>query len=724
MGRARITLKHISNEEFRKTTFLRRKRGLMKKISEFSKKCGGEHCLIVFDDDNGDVGPMTSPQNPAENRKNMIEAEISEWINELATSSIQLGIQDNAQGFVPNMVMENTIATTSHSNQVNYLQNISQSEVLLDDFSCLIDVPLNSTNELNDLEFEELIMGLSSCDWPYQACDDLVGCSDKVDESVLPSICVEYQGGEDLHVLSPSLDKMGRARITLKHISNEKFRKTTFLRRKRGLMKKISEFSKKCGGEHCLIVFDDDNGDVGPVTSPQNPVEISDIMYPTWDQSMIIMEEDQLRAFCVHVDAKIEACDRGIKLLKDQPQGFGSNMAKENATATTSHPNQGNYLQSISQSEALLDYFSSPVDVPLNSTNELSDLEFEELIMGLNSCDWPYQACDDLVGCSNEVVEYQGAANLHALPPSLDVIDYLPVPALGIIPDGVVLGKLLLDPEHNFLAKKERANEEDLSNFPRSVVLNTRLIVFDDDNGDVGPMTSPQNPVEVHSMIQKYYESQIKNERPHKTYGIEEFIENRKNMIETEISKVDKHISKHQISNLGSKYDNHGRGSIEGLCAHVDAKIEACDRGIKLLKDQPQGFVSNMARENVVATTSHPTQTNYLQNISQSETLLDDFLKQLNDKSYGMVDFSSPVDVPLNSTNELSDSEFEELMMELSSRDWPYQACDDLVGCNNKVDESVLPSICVEYQGGGDLHALPPSLDVSDDYCNMFFLNV
>jgi len=115
-------------------------------------------------------------------------------------------LKDNAQGFVPNMVMENTTATTSHSNQVNYLQNISQSEVLLDDFSCLIDVPLNSTNELNDLEFEELIMGLSSCDWPYQACDDLVGCSSKVDESVLPSICVEYQGGEDLHVLSPSLD--------------------------------------------------------------------------------------------------------------------------------------------------------------------------------------------------------------------------------------------------------------------------------------------------------------------------------------------------------------------------------------------------------------------------------------------------------------------------------------------------------------------------------------
>jgi len=272
--------------------------------------------------------------------------------------------------------------------------------------------------------------------------------------------------------------------------------------------------------------------------------------------------------------------------------------------------------------------------------------------------------------------------------------------------------------------RRKRGLMKKISEFSKKCGVEHCLIVFDDDNGDVGPMTSPQNPVEVHSMIQKYYESQIKNERPHKTYGIEEFIENRKNMIETEISKVDKHISSIKYPTWDPSMIIMEEDQLRAFCAHVDAKIEACDRGIKLLKDQPQGFVSNMAQENAVATTSHPTQTNYLQNISQSETLLDDFLKQLNDKSYGMVDFSSPVDVPLNSTNELSDLEFEELMMELSSCDWPYQACDDLVGCNNKVDESVLPSICVEYQGGGDLHALPPSLDVSDDYCNMFFLNV
>ncbi|ESW23597.1 hypothetical protein PHAVU_004G060900 [Phaseolus vulgaris] len=199
------------------------------------------------------------------------------------------------------------------------------------------------------------------------------------------------------------------------------------------------------------------------------------------------------------------------------------------------------------------------------------------------------------------------------------------------------------------------------------------LIVFDDDNGDVGPVTSPQNPVQVHSMIQKYY-SQIKNERPHKTYGIEEFLENRKNMIETEISRVDKHISSIKYPTLDPSIIIMEEDQLRAFCAHVDAKIEACDRGIKLLKDQSQGFVPNMARENATASTSHPNQVNYLQSISQSEALLDDFFKQLNDKNYGMVDFSSSVDVPLNSTNELSDLEFEELMMGLSSVDWPYQA--------------------------------------------------
>jgi len=56
--------------------------------------------------------------------------------------------------------------------------------------------------------------------------------------------------------------------------------------------------------------------------------------------------------------------------------------------------------------------------------------------------------------------------------------------------------------------------------------------VYDDGNENVGLVTSPQNLVELHSMIQKYYKNQIKNGRPHKTYGLDDFLESRKNMIE------------------------------------------------------------------------------------------------------------------------------------------------------------------------------------------------
>jgi len=79
---------------------------------------------------------------------------------------------------------------------------------------------------------------------------------------------------------------MGRARITLKPILNERSRKATFIRRKKGPMKKMSEFSKKCGGKHRLIVYDDGKGDVGPVISPQNPREIHSIIQEYYENQL------------------------------------------------------------------------------------------------------------------------------------------------------------------------------------------------------------------------------------------------------------------------------------------------------------------------------------------------------------------------------------------------------------------------------------------------------
>ncbi|CAJ1947500.1 unnamed protein product [Sphenostylis stenocarpa] len=196
---------------------------------------------------------------------------------------------------------------------------------------------------------------------------------------------------------------MGRARITFKRIANERSRRTTFLQRKRGLMKKMSEFSSKCGGGHCLIVYDDGNGDAGPVTWPQNPEEvyavihnyyvfrskkerprntygiedfienrknmieaeisrvnkqINSIKYPTWDPSIRNMEEEQLTDFCTHVDAKIKACDQRINLLKSKPHHGEANCSflqdMIQASTTSSHPNLPNFMmQNLSEGQII-----------------------------------------------------------------------------------------------------------------------------------------------------------------------------------------------------------------------------------------------------------------------------------------------------------------------------------------------------------------------------------
>ncbi|KAH1076423.1 hypothetical protein GYH30_052072 [Glycine max] len=72
---------------------------------------------------------------------------------------------------------------------------------------------------------------------------------------------------------------MGHARITLKHISKERSHKTTLMLRKKGLIKKIFEFSTMCGVEACLIVYDNgNNGDVAPLTCPRDPTVVHSIL--------------------------------------------------------------------------------------------------------------------------------------------------------------------------------------------------------------------------------------------------------------------------------------------------------------------------------------------------------------------------------------------------------------------------------------------------------------
>jgi len=102
-------------------------------------------------------------------------------------------------------------------------------------------------------------------------------------------------------------------------------------------------------------------------------------------------------------------------------------------------------------------------------------------------------------------------------------------------------------------------------------------------------------------MSQKYYESQLKNGQPQKTNGIDEFLEIKKNMIEDEICKVGKQIRSIKYPTIINMEED----QLRVFCAHVNAKIEACDQEIKLLKNKPQSPANSSLMENMNQATSH-----------------------------------------------------------------------------------------------------------------------
>lgn len=145
-------------------------------------------------------------------------------------------------------------------------------------------------------------------------------------------------------------------------IQEGKARKTTFQKRKNGLMKKVEEFSILCGVDVCLIIYAPDFDNQGLAQFETWPVETTEvdriirkyndttsdrrpriydvqeyykdrmkkveaeitkvhkekhkIIYPTWDNSFNALGEAQLRIFVSMLDAKLDACNRRMDMLK------------------------------------------------------------------------------------------------------------------------------------------------------------------------------------------------------------------------------------------------------------------------------------------------------------------------------------------------------------------------------------------------------------------------
>ncbi|CAK8533205.1 unnamed protein product [Lathyrus sativus] len=195
---------------------------------------------------------------------------------------------------------------------------------------------------------------------------------------------------------------MGRGRITMELIQNEKARKTTFQKRKNGLMKKVNEFSILCDVDVCVILYApnfEGQGYLEPETWPKDQKEVQRILqkyynttsdrrpkiydvheyykervkkvefeiskirkdrlkikYPTWDESFNSIGAEHLRILASTLDAKLDACNQKMNMLKGdfQEKAIAQESHKVdqlmNASYIASNPsNYYNLMQNMSQ---------------------------------------------------------------------------------------------------------------------------------------------------------------------------------------------------------------------------------------------------------------------------------------------------------------------------------------------------------------------------------------
>ncbi|RDX89327.1 Agamous-like MADS-box protein AGL82, partial [Mucuna pruriens] len=198
--------------------------------------------------------------------------------------------------------------------------------------------------------------------------------------------------------------------------------------------------------------------------------------------------------------------------------------------------------------------------------------------------------------------------------------------------------KLILKPISNrrerdlAFMKRKKALMKKMSEFSTVCGVKACLIMYDG-NGDAPPLTWPQDPNEVHSIIERY--EGVKNEKLPKNFDLNNFFENKKNMVEGEISKVQKETLKIKYPTWHPCFNNLGIEELRNFMARLDIKLETCNRQrMKMLrKHQIEAANFNLMQCMVQSESAgpNPTQLNFMQNISQNQLILAPPMMPLND---------------------------------------------------------------------------------------------
>ncbi|CAJ1975627.1 unnamed protein product [Sphenostylis stenocarpa] len=188
--------------------------------------------------------------------------------------------------------------------------------------------------------------------------------------------------------------------------------------------------------------------------------------------------------------------------------------------------------------------------------------------------------------------------------------------------------KLILKPITNgrerdlAFMKRKKGLIKTISEFSRVCGVRTCLIMYDG-NGDSPPLTWPQDPNEMHSIIQRY--ESIMYDRIPKNFDLSTFFEIRKNMVDTEISKVQKDTLKIKYPTWHPCFDNLGAEELRNFIAILDIKLEACNQRTKMFKCKKQNeaefnFMQCLVQPECVL--PNPSQPGFMENISQNQSSL------------------------------------------------------------------------------------------------------
>ncbi|XP_061370703.1 agamous-like MADS-box protein AGL103 [Gastrolobium bilobum] len=137
----------------------------------------------------------------------------------------------------------------------------------------------------------------------------------------------------------------------------------------------------------------------------------------------------------------------------------------------------------------------------------------------------------------------------------------------------------------SFMERRKRLMrlKKEVSDFSTKNGVEAILIAYDG-NVDAPPVTWPQNPSKIHSMIEKY--ERQRNEKSVVTFDLEDYYKNKLNKLEAEISRVQKENIRMKYPTWDPSFDNLGEEELSELIAKLDAKLAACDQRIDTLKKE------------------------------------------------------------------------------------------------------------------------------------------